>query len=372
MNIIIVHTTELKYSRVESSRILHLSNELAKMGIKTIIIGRKSDNLDDALAGDNIIPVKPLIRNGFLGNFILTIQIQMTAMYVILAKNIDKALIRGYDLIFIIIFLKLINRPIICDFHGYRYKEQVIERKVMRSKITKIFDWFMLTFSERIIVITEALCESMPLNLQRKSLILPNGVDIQKFDNVGVDKTKLVKYNVPTNKKIVGFIGNWEAWLNMEELFSCAKYLENNAVMLIIGQGQNYEIYKQKYSNIIFTGRVPHKDAVVLLKAMDVCIHPYSDNIIMKNTSPRKTLEYLAAGKPIVGGDVDGREKFLKEGENILLYEPGNARDLANKIQLLLKDDILYKKMCENNRKLSKEFTWERLIEKSGLLQIIR
>lgn len=364
-------TNELRSSDAGSSRFWYISSELRKKGFKTLIIGRKSDDLD-ALEGDNIISVKPLIKKGFFGNLIFSIQIQVIAMYFILFKKYKHSVIRGYHLIFIMLLLKLINRPAIYDFHGYRYKEQVVEGKVTRAKITKIFDLFMLSFSDWVIVITSALRQSMPLNIQSKSLLLPNGVDIKKFNDLEVDKRKLVQYNVPIDKKIVGFIGNWEAWINIEELIGCAKYFKNDVVLLIVGQSQSYEKYKKENPNIIFTGRVSHEDAIVLIKAMDICVYPYSDHTIMKNKSSRKTLEYLAAGKPIVASDVDGRDQFLKEGENVLLYKYGDPKELANKIEILLRNKELYAQMSDNNLELAKHFSWGAMIECSELSNILR
>lgn len=286
-------------------------------------------------------------------------------------NKIERVIARGYSLAFLLLLLKLWRKYIIYDFHGYAYKEQIVEGRRARAKITRFFDWLVLKLADLILVIREELRQGLPADFQQKTRLLPNGVDLEAFAAPGNDSI-LVKYDLPPDKKLVGFIGNWEAWIAFEDILGSARYFGGEIQLVVIGAGQRLEEYRDAYPSILFTGVVPHQEAVALIKKMDVCICPYSTHLIAKNKSYRKVLEYLAAGRPIVASNAEGREKFLKEGENALLYKAGEPQDLAEKVETILNDKKLYAEMSRNNLELAKEFSWGEVINRSGLIKILQ
>lgn len=58
-----------------------------------------------------------------------------------------------------------------------------------------------------------------------------------------------------------------------------------------------------------------------------------------------KGLEYMAMGLPVVAPDLKGMREEFGNNERGLLFEPGNPRDLTNKLLILLKDPELGKTM---------------------------
>jgi glycosyltransferase involved in cell wall biosynthesis len=85
----------------------------------------------------------------------------------------------------------------------------------------------------------------------------------------------------------------------------------------------------------------------------------------------RKTIEYLAAGKPIIVSDIAGKDSCLKEKENMLAYQPGHPEDLARKIQQLLTDSSLYRRISQSNLRLAEEFSWERVVLNSNIINYL-
>lgn len=351
------------------TRAWHLSRELNRSGIDTIIVAQKATN--DAITGDNIIAVNPLIREGFIGNLLFLFQISAAVLRVLFSTKINKVILRGYSLAPLLCLLKLWGKHIIYDFHGYSHKEQLVEGRQMRARITRPFDWLALKLADHIIAIRDELRQDLPQNLQEKTLLLPNGVDLEEFATP-VNNNILTKYALSPDKKLVGFIGNWEAWIAIEDMLESARYLSDKVQLVVIGAGRRFKEYKDAYPSVLFTGVVPHQDAVDLLKKMDVCLSPYSTHTIVKNKSSRKTLEYLAAGKPIVASNVEGREKFLEEGKSALLYRAGDPQDLVEKVKALLNDDKLYAKISRNNLELARKLSWGEVIKNSGLIEVLR
>jgi glycosyltransferase involved in cell wall biosynthesis len=67
---------------------------------------------------------------------------------------------------------------------------------------------------------------------------------------------------------------------------------------------------------------------------------------------PNALLESFAAGKPIVGSDYEGITVVVKDGENGLTFEPGNAADLAAKLDALAADPARARQMGLAGRRL--------------------
>ena len=369
ITVLIINAEEYRYNIAASSRAWHISRELNSSGINTIMVTRQATS--DSITDGNITAIKPLISRGFIGNLLFLLQISARVLRILFDTKIGRVIARGYSLAPIFFLLKLWRKYIIYDFHGYAYKEQIVEGRRVRAWITGFFDWLALKLADNILTIREELRQDLPPDFQKKTLILPNGVDLEAFA-APESGSILAKYDLHPDKKLVGFVGNWEDWLALEDMLDSSEYFDDMIQLVVIGEGRRLEEYKVAYPSIMFTGRVPHQDAVALLNKMAVCLSPYSTDLIVKNKSWRKTLEYLAAGKPIVVSNVDGREKFLKEGENALLYKAGDSQDLAERVKTLLNNEKLYAEMSRNNLKLANEFSWSEVINRSGLISILR
>ncbi|MFA5031410.1 MAG: glycosyltransferase [bacterium] len=76
-------------------------------------------------------------------------------------------------------------------------------------------------------------------------------------------------------------------------------------------------------------------------------------------------LEGMMAGLPVISTTTGGSSEILKNEENCLTFEPDNANELAQKIELLINDNNMYEKISSNAPKFVKEsFTTEKMINK--------
>ena len=377
MNIIFVSTSEIRYDVSNASRFLYISNELNKLGIDSIIIGSYSQN---NVKMSNIIGVKPL-SNNLIGRILLRIQIPYTALKHMMKNQSKYCIVRGFDMPIAAIFIKFLGKKMLYDFHGYRFKEEVFERKQYRAKITKIFDILMIILADNILAVSEGICRELPKKYRKKAIVVPNGVDPDLFKhNLSKEEKNdlMKKYGIEKGKIIVGFVGHWEQWMKVEDIINARDYLPDIQI-LIVGRGHNFEQLSNKYGHvpsIIFTGSVQHELAIKLIDIMDICVIPYANNSIHANKngfySSRKTKEYILLNKPIITSNVNTRESFLKNMENTLLYNVGHPEDLAEKIRTLEKDGSLRAKIQHNNLKMSQKFTWTNVVNKSGLIDIIK
>lgn len=65
---------------------------------------------------------------------------------------------------------------------------------------------------------------------------------------------------------------------------------------------------------------------------------------------PRAVLEAMLLGKPVVASDVVGSRELVREGESGFLYPYGDIEALADRLQRLLEDPLLRRRMGEAGR----------------------
>lgn len=83
----------------------------------------------------------------------------------------------------------------------------------------------------------------------------------------------------------------------------------------------------------------------------------------------RTALEAFAAGRPVVGARIGGIPELVRDNETGLLFEPGNAKDLREKILMLASDRALVERLGRNARALVEaEFNHE--VHYKGLIAI--
>jgi glycosyltransferase involved in cell wall biosynthesis len=100
-----------------------------------------------------------------------------------------------------------------------------------------------------------------------------------------------------------------------------------------------------------FGAAVPHADVPGLLADAHVLVCASEE----PEAFSRLVLEAFAVGTPVVGTTIGGTGEVLKDGETGLAFSPGNARELSNQLQLLLRDAALRARLVGNARKLVEE-----------------
>lgn len=210
--------------------------------------------------------------------------------------------------------------------------------------------------------------------------IIPNGVDIDNFrrdfsygelsalqDKVGIkpgEKTIItVSRLVPKNG--VGDLIKAVAILSEKKKEPILK-------LLILGDGEEKKDLLKLADDlrikdkVIFVGQVNHSDLPKYLKISDVFVRPS-----LSEGLGSAFLEAMAAAIPVIGTRVGGIPDFLKEEETGLFCEAGNPESIAQKIEQLIFDDALRKKIVENALKLVKEkYDWEIIAEEYAKLYL--
>lgn len=119
-------------------------------------------------------------------------------------------------------------------------------------------------------------------------------------------------------------------------------------------------------SHVTFTGHLPHLKIPTLLTAADVLVYPApkSDHpFYVRDTSPLKLFEYMAAGRPIVSADLPPIHDAL-DPTMATFCPPGDGDALASAILHVLehKEEALQK--ARQARSHVEQFTWQKRMER--------
>ena len=100
---------------------------------------------------------------------------------------------------------------------------------------------------------------------------------------------------------------------------------------------------------------MPHQSQLNLLnyyKIANILILPMSGN--QQHTklyaSPNKLFEYMGSGKPIIASNLPSIREILTDNETALLFNADDPIDLTEKINQLINDDLLAKKLSFNSK----------------------
>jgi glycosyltransferase involved in cell wall biosynthesis len=113
-----------------------------------------------------------------------------------------------------------------------------------------------------------------------------------------------------------------------------------------------------KITNVKFFGLVPHNELIQLYFRADVCVVPS----VWDEPLGLVVLEAMAAKTPVVVTRKGGISLMVKDGINGLFVRPRNAREIAEKVNLLLKNDQLRLKIAQKARQtVLDKFTWNKI-----------
>ncbi len=98
-----------------------------------------------------------------------------------------------------------------------------------------------------------------------------------------------------------------------------------------------------------------------VLATCDLALAPIRDTLINRARGMAKLLELLAAGLPVVAGDVGMARAYLDQGAGGILVPPGNAGALAAAALCLLNDAELRRRKAAGARQAAERYAWDAL-----------
>lgn len=208
---------------------------------------------------------------------------------------------------------------------------------------------------------------------KEKFVEIPCGVLPDYFSPQEKNNNLLAKYNLSVDDKVILFVGNLDSahyFKGVDYLLKAfALVLKNNSdkkiKLLIVGQGdllREYKILADKLGmadKVIFAGYISDEELPGYYNLADLFVLPSIDK---SEAFGLVLLEAMASGKPVIASDLAGVRSVVKEGDTGFLAEAKNEKDLADKIDKLLRDDELRKRMgAAGRRRVEEFFSWRKI-----------
>ena len=134
--------------------------------------------------------------------------------------------------------------------------------------------------------------------------LFPSGVEPAHFARALDPETKIAAEIAALPRPILGYTGVIDERIDLALLRRLAvEHPEWSIVM--VGPVTKIEVDDlPRLPNIYYSGQQPYDRLPNFLKGFDVCLMPFAINEATRSISPTKTLEYMAAHKPIVSTPV--------------------------------------------------------------------
>lgn len=210
----------------------------------------------------------------------------------------------------------------------------------------------------RVLTITSALKDELVRRgvPASKISVIPNGVDPVRF-----------KYTVPEprfglqlgleNKTIIGYIGSLVDYEGLSLLINAAYHLRKRRSefrLLIVGQGPEEKKLKNLVASldlgdiVVFAGSIPHRSIMPYYSLVDIVALPRLGLPVCEMVSPLKPFEAMAFEKAVVASNVSALAEIVQDGITGILHEKDSVISLTEKLDLLLGDPALRRRLGKN------------------------
>lgn len=184
------------------------------------------------------------------------------------------------------------------------------------------------------------------------------------------------KYDLPTDKPLISFVGGMDIshyFKGVPVLLRAVKILRERGVelgkLMLVGWGPLAEDYKKLAEELGIADLL-----CFMVKKMDPPELNLIYNVSSVNVLPSwdtkgevfglVTVEAMATRTPAITSNIAGVRTVVEDGVSGYLFEPGNERDLADKLSKILSDKVLADKMGEAAyQRMLEYFTWEKSAE---------
>ncbi len=260
------------------------------------------------------------------------------------------------------LYLSGFKGKIIVHWHA----DIVKQKRLMR--LYKPFQTWLLNRASLIIGTTPFYIKSSPFlkEFQHKSIYLPIGVDKLKPNE---EEVQVLRKQFK-NKKIIFSLGRLVDYKGFKYLIDAARYLNDDFIVLIAGDGPNRKEYEEQINTfkladrVKLLGYISEKEKENLFGACDIFCLP---SIHKAEAFGIVQIEAMSIGKPIVTTKIDGSGVHWVNfhevsGINVTVK---NSIELSLAIKEILKDKEIYKNYSLNAKSRFKYlFTKKEMINK--------
>lgn len=312
---------------------------MKSVGIEVISINEEVKE-KDALKYGSIVN---LIKLGFK-----FVKAYFTLIIKLLKIKDSKCLFIGYpshlDVIFFYLPAKLKGMKIFFNPLVSLYDTFILDRRIFRensfiSKIIYLIDKVAFSLSDIIFIDTKT---------HQEFLTKIFNVNASKFKIIPVGSMRDFFYEGDINNKreefTILYVGKYIPLHGVDVIVKSAKMLENeNIKFIFVGKGQLYDdirklVNESNISNIDFIDWMDRKELKHLIRSCHIVLGIFKGDGKAIRVVPNKVYDALASGALVITAHTPAIKEFFKDKEELILVEPDNPYDLAEKILWVCKN----------------------------------
>lgn len=246
--------------------------------------------------------------------------------------------------------------PFVVTGHGYDVYLLPFKDSEWRERIE-----YVLNAADHIITVSKSnLACIKKLDISTPVTVIPNGFRTDLFYPREPHKCRQM-LNLPQEKKIILTIGNIVSVKGQRYLIEAIEKVlqeRKDIFCIIVGSGELRTKLERQIRSlgledyVTLAGGKPHDEIPIWINACDVFVLPS-----LNEGNPTVMFEALGCGKPFVGTRVGGVPEVIISEDYGLLVEPGDPKDLAEKILIALDKEWKREKIL----RYAEQYTWENI-----------
>lgn len=175
---------------------------------------------------------------------------------------------------------------------------------------------------------------------------------------------------------VIGYVGAINTNRDLESTIRAVALLRDiipSLYLLIVGSGPEWHtrcldnlVAEGGVQDIVeFTGWKPFSQVPSYIAVSAVCMAPARPSIQAHASGPHKVFQYWMMRKPVVVSDCASLRRIAHESNGALVFEAGNARDLARVLESLYRDPTLRDALGESGHQMavSGKYSWQQTAE---------
>lgn len=216
-------------------------------------------------------------------------------------------------------------------------------------RAARALETWLLRHVDAVITIGETLREELQERTGRKIAVAPNGVDPDVFRPLEPEPEWQRQWN-PDENQVIAYVGAFQPYEGLDILVKAMRLIaarQQRIHLLVVGDGPErpgLEMLVEKEElrdHVTFTGRLPHNRVKEIYAVADLLVYPRIATLTTQLTTPLKPLEALSMRKAVLASDLPAMRELISDQATGVLFEAGNAMDLAEKALKLLGDPVM-------------------------------
>lgn len=261
----------------------------------------------------------------------------------------------------------LFNKDHVCEkCFVHKYYQPVFQRCIKNSSLAGFINFLEMSFHKAM----KFYEKGVDVFISPSEFVKNKMVEWKQDEN----KFKVIPHFINTtdvdadftNDGYIAYVGRISPEKGIQILVDAMKQVIPEIKLKVLGNGPIRESLQvqSKDLNVEFLGFKNKDDLKKIISKAKFVVVPS----VLYEVFGLSIIEAFAMGKPVIGANIGAIPELVKDNQTGLLFEPGNAKELALKIDSLYNNDSWVVEMGENARglvedKLNADLHYQKMVE---------